>query len=341
MANHTQTMFSAFPVGFPLEVSVPPVPCSRPSLQVWLRHWLKAEIAPHRAQTTLYCYTNIVERHLIPALGKVQLAKLTPELIQCYYQWLLTEQGLSPNTVRKHHVLLHTSLQYAYRLGVLKDNPINRVVPPGSVPGKARYYSPQQLSRLLDAVRGHALELPVNLACYLGLRRSEILGLRWRDVDLEAGLITVRQVRTSMGHEVVEKLPKTRDSRRTLSIAALEHLLQLLRDVRWERLRENVPCGPDDPVVLNCRKRPWHPNILSTTFSNFVESRGLPPITLHGLRHTFASVASSARVPLYEISRALGHSSPTTTQRIYTHLFDLTHGDVLAAVAAAIPADPK
>ena len=111
MSNHTQTTFSPFPAGFPLEPAVPPLPCSRPSLEVWLRHWLQSEVTPHRAQTTLYCYTNIVEKHLIPTLGKVQLAKLTPELVQRYYQWLLTGQGLSPNTVRKHHVLLHTSLQ--------------------------------------------------------------------------------------------------------------------------------------------------------------------------------------------------------------------------------------
>ena len=336
MANHTH-MASTLPVGFPMERSVRPLPCARPTLQIWLRHWLQTEIALYRAQTTLYCYTNIVERHLIPALGEIPLTKLTPDLIQCYYHWLLTERGLSPNTVRKHHILLHTSLQYAYRQGVLKDNPVNRVVPPGTIPGKARYYSPQQLARLLDAVRGHPLELPVNLACYLGLRRSEILGLRWRDVDLEAGIITVRQVRTSMAHQVVEKLPKTADSRRTLSIAALEHLMELLRDTKWERRREHTSCGPDDPVVLNCWKQPWHPNTLSSTFTNFVHLHGLPPITLHGLRHTFASVASSARVPMYEISRALGHSNPATTQRIYTHLFDLTHGDVLAAVAAAIP----
>ena len=88
--------------------------------------------------------------------------------------------------------------------------------------------------------------------------------------------------------------------------------------------------------MLNAAGRPWHPNALSAAFAAFVADRGLPPITLHGLRHTFASVANDARVPMYQISRAMGHSSPSVTQRIYTHLFDQTHGEVLAAVAEAV-----
>lgn len=326
-------------VGFPLD-PLSDLPSGEPlTLAVWLRHWLDSAVAPYRARTTVYCYTNIVENHLIPALGKVHLSQLTPELINQYYHWLLTSQRLSPNTVRKHHILLHTSLQHAFRQGVLQTNPVQRAVPPSSVPGQAKYYTPQQLAHLLNVVRGHPLELPVNLACYLGLRRSEILGLRWRDVDLQSGRITVRQVRTSMGHEVVEKAPKTRDSCRTLSIAPLQSLMTLLDETHRYRLVRGIPCGGGDPVILDSRRHPWHPNTLSATFACFISSHGLPPITLHGLRHTFASVASSARVPLYEISRALGHSNPSTTQRIYTHLFDLTHGEVLAAVAAAIPAD--
>ena len=93
-------------------------------------------------------------------------------------------------------------------------------------------------------------------------------------------------------------------------------------------------------MLARADRSPWHPNQVTWTLEKFVRKNGLPPISVHGLRHTFASMASNARVPMYQISRAMGHSSPTTTQRIYTHLFDLTHGEVLAAVSAAIPA-PK
>lgn len=324
-------------VGFPLEPPAAAGPAGGQTLAQWLRRWLKYEVEPHRASTTAYCYRNIVENHLIPALGEVRLRELTPALIDGYYQWLEKDKGLSPNTIRKHHTLLHTSLQLAFRQGVLPGNPVCRATPPSPVPGRARYYTPQQLSRLLHAVEGHALEVPVKLACYLGLRRSEVLGLRWRDVDLQTGLVFVRTVRTTVGHQVVEKRPKTRDSCRTLSIDRVEDLLSVLRRLWAQRSARRFLCAPDDLLVLNSRGEPWHPNSLTTTFTEFVAHHGLPPITLHGLRHTFASMASNARVPMYQISRALGHSSPATTQRIYTHLFDLTHGEVLAAVAASIP----
>lgn len=324
------------PVGFPVEIAVTSRSRDVPTLAQWLRHWMQQDIEPCRARTTVYCYSNIVENHLIPALGEVRITGLTPDLINSYYHWLATDKGLSPNTVRKHHILLHTSLQQAYRQGLLKSNPVCRATPPSPVPGSARYYTPQQLSQLLKAVEGHPLELPVKLACYLGLRRSEILGLRWRDVDLQSGLLSVRQVRTTIGHQVVEKEPKTNGSRRTLSISSLDNLLGLLRRLFQRRTQQNLLCTPDDLLVLDSRNQPWHPNSLTTTFTDFTASHGLPPITLHGLRHTFASMASNARVPMYQISRAMGHSSPSTTQRIYTHLFDLTHGEVLAAVAASI-----
>ena len=134
-------------------------------------------------------------------------------------------------------------------------------------------------------MQGHPLELPVKLACHLGLRRSEVLGLRWRDVDLQGSLISVRRVRTTVGCRVVEKPPKTPDSCRTLSIGVLDGLLELLRDLQAVRLRDDVPCSPDDYLVLDWEGKPWHPNVMSTTLNSFVSARCLPPITFHGLRH--------------------------------------------------------
>ncbi len=325
------------PVGFPLDIPAPLRVGVEFTLSQWLRYWLSHWVIPHRARTTVYCYSNIVENHLIPALGQVRLRQLTAPMINGYYQWLGSEKLLSPNTIYKHHILLHTSLRQAYRQGVIPDNPVRRATPPGTVPSCSHYYAPEQVARLLALVRGHPLELPVRLACCLGLRRGEILGLRWRDVDLQSGLISVRQARTTAGHRIVVKQPKTAGSSRVLSIRSLPDLLPLLRQIYRTRAQQGHLCGPDDSLVLDSRGHPWHPNSLTTTFTRFTAARGLPPITLHGLRHTFASMASNARVPMYQISRAMGHSSPAITQRIYTHLFDLTHGEVLSAVAAAIP----
>ena len=322
-------------VCFPLPQSARPAD-NRTSLGDWLDLWMNAEIKPRRAETTVNGYRNIIRRHMRPALGAVRLSDLTPELINGYYRWLADERGLSPNTIRKHHALIHTALRAAYRQGVLSANPADRATPPQATSTDVVYYTPAHLSRLLKKVQGLPLELPVKLACHLGLRRSEVLGLRWRDVDLQTGLISVRRVRTTVGYRVVEKPPKTSDSCRTLSIGALGGLLKLLRDLQARRRRDAIPCSPDDYLVLDREGKPWHPNVMSAVLAGFVSERKLPPITFHGLRHTFASMANSARVPMYQISRAMGHSNPNITQRIYTHLFDQTHGEVLAAVANPI-----
>ena len=322
-------------VGFPLPRSAPAAG-SDTTLARWLEFWMEREIEPCRADTTINGYDSIIRNHIRPALGRVRLADLTPELINGYYQWLAEEKGLSANTVRKHHVLLHTALKSAFRQGVIRDNPIQRATPPRAAAVEVAYYTPARLGRLLQAVEGDPLEVPVWLACFLGLRRSEILGLRWRDVDLCSGQISVRWVRTTVGARVVEKTPKTSDSCRTLSIAALSDLLELLRDLQARRIRDGMPCGPDDFLLLDGVGQPLHPNLMSTAFAAFIRRHELDPITFHGLRHTFASMANSARVPMYQISRAMGHASPSITQRIYTHLFDQTHGEVLAAVAGVV-----
>lgn len=324
-------------IGFPLPPSDPPVRAGV-TLAHWLELWMEREIEPCREDTTVSGYRNIIRNHIVPALGRVRLSDLSPELINGYYQWLSEAKGLSPNTIRKHHVLLHTALKSAFRQGVIPVNPIQRAAPPRPVETEAVYYTPARLVQLLQAVKETPLDVPVRLACFLGLRRSEILGLRWRDVDLQSGRLSVRWVRTAAGARVVEKPPKTSGSCRTLSIAALDELAELLRGLRAQRSREGAPCSPDDFLLLAADGHPIRPSALSASLAAFVKERRLPPITFHGLRHTFASMANSARVPMYQISRAMGHANPGITQRIYTHLFDQTHGEVLAAVADVVKA---
>ena len=311
------------------------------TLEEWLDYWLNEVIMFTREPTTIYCYANIVNRHLIPALGQVRLCDLSPSLLQSYYAWVGQQKSLSSNTVRKHHILLHTALQMAYRRGILEANPMDRVDPPKQFPAHQSFYNPEQLATLLDQVKGNELELPVKLAGYLGLRRSEITGLRWCDVDLDRGTLSIRQIRTAAGNQIVCKAPKTAGSMRTLEIACIQDLMDLLRRQHQlhRRLIESrgLSWREDVCIVIDREGRPWHPNRLTFAFANFITARGLPKVTLHGLRHTFASVANDARVPMYQISRTLGHSDPTITARIYTHVFDQTHGEVLSAVIQSIP----
>ena len=283
------------------------------TLGEWLTFWLEEGVARDRAESTLYAYRNMARCHVLPALGRIPLAELTPLRIQGYLYEKMN-QGLSPNTVIKHYVMLTTALGMAVRLEMLERSPMDRVTPPKKKEARFSFYSPEQLQLLFSAVSGTMMELPVKLAAYLGLRRSEICGLRWENVDLEAGLLSIREVRTEVGGSVVLKSPKTRTSARRLGITGLQDLQQVLR-------QDGTPPKPDQ---------------LTRDLLTVVRRQGLPKISLHGLRHSFASVANSQGVPMFDISRTLGHSSMTVTSNIYTHLFDDTEAQALAAVARAI-----
>ena len=277
----------------------------------WLDYWLEEIVRPNLEYTTYYCYANIIRNHLKPSLGRVLLRELTPLRIQQYYTQMIKGKGLSPNTVHKHHILLHTALKLAFRQEILGSNPVDRVEPPRARAARQLYYTPQELKLLFQAAEGGRMELIVKLAGYLGLRRGEICGLRWENIDFRKKVLSVRLARTTAGGTVVEKPPKTPNSLRSLGFAGLEDLERLLRRTREEQ-RAAVCAGLAEDtgfVLADRRGRPWNPNQVTRAMEAFVEVNGLPPITLHGLRHTFASVANSAHIPLPDISRALGHMS--------------------------------
>ena len=148
-------------VGFPMPQAKLPA-SSNITLERWLDIWMEKDIEPCRADTTIHGYDSIIQNHICPALGKVRLADLSPELLNGYYQWLAEGKGLSPNTIRKHHILLHTALKSAFRQGVIAANPVQRATPPPAAAVEVTYYTPARLSELLRAVQGDPLELPVS-----------------------------------------------------------------------------------------------------------------------------------------------------------------------------------
>jgi len=304
----------------------------------WLRYWMGEMVLPSRAQTTSYGYRKIVENHLIPELGDIPLHALRPQDIQRYYARLLRDKGLSPCTVRHHHDVLSASFGAAVRQGALAQSPLRGVEPPRGRSAEARFYDLEGLRRLCRETRGTRLELVIKLAAGLGLRREEICGLRWVNVDFNRRVAKIREARTTAGAAVIEKETKNRSSQRTLYLP--DDLYRLLAEEQRRQQAASIRSGKDwdgaGAVVVNDREEPYPPNGLSMAFHRFIGKRGLPPITLHGLRHTFATLASAQGAPLYDIGKALGHSTPSTTGRIYTHLLDRTHADILTRVSAAM-----
>ena len=302
----------------------------------WLDYWYKDIILPQIEETTAYGYRGMIENYLKPQLGEIRLQKLTARDIQQYYTWLMDEKKLSPNTVIKHHNLLTNTLNAAERQEYITKNPMRAVSPPKKRQREAKFYTPEQLGVLLAKAVGTRLELPMFICAYLGLRRGELCGLRWSDVDLEHKTITIENTRTQAGKKEIEKGTKTASSTRTLYLP--DTLCDMLKAAREHqqacRAEYKNAYDDNDYVVVMEDGRPFRPNYLSELFGKFLAENDLPKIVLHELRHTFASLSNQAGIPAYNIGKALGHSTPATTQKIYTHLLDQTHTQAVEGVAA-------
>ena len=234
------------------------------------------------------------------------------------------------HTVIKHHNLLTNTLNAAERQEYITKNPMRAVSPPKKRQREAKFYTPEQLGVLLAKAVGTRLELPMFICAYLGLRRGELCGLRWSDVDLEHHTITIENTRTQAGKKEIEKGTKTASSTRTLYLP--DTLCDMLKAAKEHQQAcratyKNTVIGMEDG-------RPFRPNYPSELFGKFLADNDLPKIVLHELRHTFASLSNQAGIPAYNIGKALGHSTPATTQKIYTHLLDQTHTQAVEGVAA-------
>jgi len=315
------------------------IPPSGLTLDDWLDEWMREIIIPNRAETTVYAYKKIITNHLSPALGSVAIQKLTPKELQHYYAELMYEKRLCANTVRRHHDLLSAALHAAMRQDLIPRCPTDRVEPPRVIPKETKFYTSDNLKKLYQLVQGHWLETVVHLAGSLGLRREEICGLRWDSVDFRLRKIHIRAARTAAGACIIDKETKNRSSARVLHMG--DDIYYLLRQERRRQNEQKLAMGPKWPnsgmVAVDKKGLPFSPNCLSMNFTRFIRAHPeLPPLTFHGLRHTFATVASAQGAPLFDIGKALGHSTPATTGKIYTHLVDQLHADTLAKVAEAL-----
>ena len=305
------------------------------TLEQYLRdRWLPIQEARVRP-STFSSYRRNIELHVVPALGKRPLDQLSPEDIDVFYAGLLKSgrkkrpgekgpaKGLAPKTVHNIHVMLNKALSDAARKGTVVRNVVALADAPSLVARKRpeiKAWEVDQLVEFLDAIESHRLAPAFEFAANTGMRRGEVLGVRWRDIDLDARRVSVRQALVSVSYKVSISDVKTGTSRRTIDIE--EDLVQVLRDWRKFRTeeRDGVDPAPDDLVFVKADGTSPHPDIFSQLFDRTVAKIDVPDISLHDLRHTHATLLLKSGVPVKVVSERLGHANVAFTMNVYQHV---------------------
>jgi integrase len=309
----------------------------------YLRRWLPTIRSTVRANT-FESYRSAVEGHLVPGLGSVPLRQLDRTVFSTFYDELGRsgrrdgKGGLSPRSVRLIHVTAHKALDDAVKDNRIPRNPTEHAAVPAKVRSTTPSWTAEQVATFLASVKGKRLEPAFLTLATTGLRRSELLGLRWADVDLDAGTLAVRQVVSLDKYVPFIAEPKTARSRRVVALDA--GTVKALKAHRKTQLEERVKAGPAwqalDLVFAREDGGILHPQTLSGTFERAADAAGLPPIGIHGLRHSHASLGLAAGLPLVIMSERLGHSSTAITGDVYSHSLPAQHQAAADQVAAMV-----
>lgn len=293
--------------------------------------WLEA-IKPTVAENTYEGYIHTSHR-IITYFDKVypgiKLTDLTALELQHFYNDMYSS-GLSANTIKHYHANIHKALKYAVKMNLISVNESEKTERPKMEKYEAMFYNEQELGMLFNAFRGDRMEIVVLIAAYYGLRRSEIIGLRWDAIDFEKGTITIREkayvVREDDGSRVTKfhNQLKTRASHRTLPL--IPFIGELLKDKKAQdeylaKLLKHDYCHDyDDYICTDHFGKLITPVYVTDHFSNMIKKHRLKKIRFHDLRHSCASLLLANGVPMKEIQEWLGHSTFQVTADFYSHL---------------------
>lgn len=273
-------------------------------------------------ETTLYGYRCIANKHIIPYFKplNIDIASLTPRDIQKYYDTKLKE-GLSPNTVHRHHSNIRKALQLAVKLDLVPYNVADRTDLPKFEKYVPKVYDEDQLKTLLQVLNGHFLEIPITICAYLGLRRSEVFGLKWDDIDFEKRCIYITHAIVTTHGEVYKETLKTQSSRRTMAMS--DNLYEFLLRIKKKQEENEAFFGNEyiksDFVCVYENGKRMNVNYASKALRKIIKKNNLPYITFHGTRHSVATILIENDMNLKIVSEYLGHSTIKVTADYYAH----------------------
>ena len=315
----------------------------------YLKEWLHMMEANVR-RTTFAGYSKSLLKDTIPYFDEhypgLRLIDVTAMCIQKYYTYEKLERGLSPNTIRRRHANIRKALQYAFINDLIPTNPATKVELPGAQPYQAHYYNAKQLEAMFAIFRGDPAEFGVITAAFYGLRRGEIVGLKWDAIDFDDKTITIRHTVTDVyvngKREIMScDTTKTKSSYRTLPLVpAFEEILLKMKE---EQARNQKLCGNSyckdylEYIYVNQLGELIRPDYLSTHVPKVLAKHNMPRIRFHDLRHSCASLLYANGIPMKDIQAWLGHSNISTTANIYTHLQEKSKINSANAISSILP----
>ena len=293
------------------------------TLKTYLEYWLEDVHRLKIREGSYVMYRIILDKHLIPALGHTQLQKLTVRQVQSLYAKKLQE-GLSPGRVRDIHAVLRKSLEHAVRTNLVARNVCDLAELPAEKQHLVRALTPEQARKLLQAVRDHHLEALLTLALTTGMRRGELLGLRWQDIDFQQGSLHISRAVsyiTSHGFKFVEGEPKTPMSRRKIMLPNFVTEILKRHQISQREMRHRAgPTWTENQLVF-CNPSGGYiaPPTLRKHFGQVLKEAGLPHMRFHDLRHSAATLLLSMGVNPKVVQEILGHSTISMTLDVYSH----------------------
>ena len=315
---------------------------STKTLGEFLDEWIELQ-GERLRPSTRYSYEVVIAR-IKASLGHATLQSLSPMQLERFYVSLLSSGGrrggpLAAKTARNTHTVLRKALADAERLELIVRNPAAAARPPVARREDPLTWSSAQLREFLDAAKGDRLHAAWVLLATTGMRRGEVLGLRWRDVDFDGGDLAVSHTLTTAGSEVHTGPPKTQRGRRQIFLD--KETLSVLRARRRQQNEERLAVGEAwqndlDLVFTDELGAPIHPDDFSRQFRNHVRRTGLPTIRLHDLRHSYATLALKAGVHPKVVSERLGHATVGVTLDLYSHVTPSIAREAADVVAARI-----
>jgi integrase len=316
-----------------------------PTLAAFVRdEWLPGRHAAVRASTWA-SYRDTLEGRVVPRIGALRLDRVTPRHVGDLYAELLTSggrderrgPGLSARTVSYTGMILTRVFGDAMKRGLIVRNPAEHVERPKVRDVEMSWWSIAEARAFLAHVEGDRLVALWKMLLTTGMRRGEALGLRWADIDLDAGRLAVRRTLITVGYRVEWSEPKTEASRRVIALDP--DTVQVLRGHRRRQFEERLALGvgyrDGDLVFATVTGDPVHPGSVSQSFDRLVTVAKVRRIRLHDLRHTAATTLLEQGVPLKVVTERLGHSSTRITADLYQHASETMQDDAAAKLGAA------